>query len=98
MSAGVNAAAAAEPRITYKTVVVADDTAFVRDRFKSVLEGSNSNSEALGSLTVSEMGSWKNVKRSSGTFAHPSMAAYYFEYILPIVLASFLTVNGISAS
>jgi O-antigen ligase len=61
--------------------------------FKGVLQGTNSSSESLGSLTVSEAGSWKNVKRSSGTFAHPSMAAYYFEYILPIVLASFLTVR-----
>jgi hypothetical protein len=60
--------------------------------FKGVLEGARSGAEAPGSLTVAEAGSWKNVKRSSGTFAHPSMAAYYFEYILPIVMASFLMV------
>jgi hypothetical protein len=58
--------------------------------FKGVLENTRTNSSSLGSLTVAEMGSWKDVKRSSGTFAHPSMAAYYFEYILPIILASFL--------
>src|SRR4051794_17647102 len=61
--------------------------------FKSVIEGTQSSSEALGSLTMAEGGAWKDVKRSSGTFVHPSMAAYYFEYILPIVLASFLAVH-----
>ena len=35
----MSTAAAAEPRITSKTVIVADDTAFVRDRFKGALEG-----------------------------------------------------------
>ena len=61
--------------------------------FKSIIEGTKSSSEALGSLTVAEAGSWKDVKRSSGTFVHPAMAAYYFEYILPVVLASFLAVR-----
>jgi O-antigen ligase len=35
---------------------------------------------------VAESGTWKHVARSAGTFGHPSQAAYYFEYILPIVL------------
>ena len=34
----MNSAAADAPKITSKTVVVADDTAFVRERFKSALE------------------------------------------------------------
>ena len=61
--------------------------------FRSVIEGTKSSTDPLGSLTVAEVGSWKNVKRSSGTFVHPSMAAYYFEYLLPIVLALFLAVR-----
>jgi len=35
----VSTTAAAEPRIASRTVIVADDTAFVRDRFKGALEG-----------------------------------------------------------
>jgi hypothetical protein len=43
----------------------------------------------LGTLYVSE-GSTKGTgeaKRSAGIFAHPSHAAYYLEYLLPLVLA-----------
>jgi uncharacterized protein (TIGR02266 family) len=36
---GVSSTAADAPKVTTKTVVVADDTAFVRDRFKAALEG-----------------------------------------------------------
>lgn len=52
--------------------------------FNDLLYGANSRAETP--LTVAESGAWKHVARSAGTFKHPSQAAYYFEYILPIVL------------
>jgi hypothetical protein len=36
-------------------------------------------------------GEESKVKRSAGTFTHPAEAAYYFEYILPILLGYLLT-------
>jgi O-antigen ligase len=52
--------------------------------FRDLLYSGNSRGETT--LTVAESGTWKHVARSAGTFGHPSQAAYYFEYILPIVL------------
>ena len=56
--------------------------------FSDVLYGKPEASS--GTLTVAESGSGKHVARSSGFFAHPAHAAYYFEYILPIVLGCLL--------
>jgi hypothetical protein len=53
--------------------------------FNDLLYGRSSRADTT-SLAVAESGEWKHVARSAGTFTHPSQAAYYFEYILPIVL------------
>jgi uncharacterized protein (TIGR02266 family) len=45
----VSSAAAEAPTVASKTVVVADDTAFVRDRFKSALERAGHNTIAVSS-------------------------------------------------
>ncbi len=37
-----------------------------------------------------EAGKGKYTKRSAGTFGHPSQAAYYFEFTMPIALACFM--------
>ena len=58
------------------------------DVFSDLLYGSTASP---GTLTVAQTGSWSKVSRSAGTFAHPSHAAYYFEYILPTVLACLMT-------
>jgi CheY-like chemotaxis protein len=47
----VSSAAAAAPRVATKTVVVADDTAFVRDRFKTALETAGHNTITVSSGT-----------------------------------------------
>jgi hypothetical protein len=53
--------------------------------FNDLLYGRSSRADTT-SLTVAESGELKHVARSAGTFTHPSQAAYYFEFILPIVL------------
>jgi CheY-like chemotaxis protein len=47
----VSSAAAAAPRVATKTVVVADDTAFVRDRFKTALETAGHNTITVSNGT-----------------------------------------------
>jgi len=47
----VSSAAATAPRVATKTVVVADDTAFVRDRFKTALETAGHNTITVSSGT-----------------------------------------------
>lgn len=46
-------------------------------------------------LYTAEEGSGRNINRSSGTFAHPAQAAYYLEFILPVMLAAALACRGI---
>jgi hypothetical protein len=53
--------------------------------FNDLLYGGTSRVETT-QLTVAESGEGKHIARSAGTFTHPSQAAYYFEFILPIVL------------
>jgi O-antigen ligase len=61
------------------------------DFFSDLLYGTASP----GTLTVAQTGWWSHVSRSAGTFAHPSHAAYYFEYILPTVLACLMTTRRV---
>jgi O-antigen ligase len=68
--------------ITFFAFGIGTAHSFVND----MLYGQNSQPEKAGTLPVAESGDWKHVTRSAGTFTHPSQAAYYFEYILPIVL------------
>jgi hypothetical protein len=63
--------------------------------FSYVIYGTNPAPDPAGSLTVSDSGTWKGVVRSSGFFAHPAHAAFYFEYILPIVFGYFLVARSI---
>ncbi len=61
--------------------------------FSDILYG---NSETgTGTLTVSEEGTGKTLARSSGFFKHPAHAAYYLEYILPIMLLGTLAAQSI---
>ena len=46
-------------------------------------------------LHQSQSGQGSSVARSTGAFSHPALAAYYFEYILPIVLAFLFAVGRI---
>jgi O-antigen ligase len=59
-------------------------TAFVD--FQKTLIGGSGKMDQSGTLPVAESGSWSTVKRSTGTFAHPAITAYYLGYILPIAL------------
>jgi O-antigen ligase len=47
----------------------------------------NASETAHDTLYEQRSGEGSQTKRSSGLFVHPAHAAYYFEYILPIVLA-----------
>lgn len=49
-----------------------------------------SSKSSQGTLYVSKEGSGAQTKRSAGFFTHPAHAAYYLEYILPMVLAYLL--------
>src|ERR1700730_775844 len=62
--------------------------------FNDLLYGRSSRADTT-SLTVAESGELKHVARSAGTFTHPSQAAYYFEYILPIVLGCLVAVRRV---
>jgi hypothetical protein len=44
-------------------------------------------------LYEGEAGAKAQIKRSAGTFGHPALAAYYLEFILPIVLGYLVTVR-----
>ena len=62
--------------------------------FSYALYGTNPAPDPAGSLTVSDSGGWKGVVRSSGFFTHPAHAAFYFEYILPIVFGYLLVARS----
>lgn len=51
---------------------------------------SSSQGEPATTLPVAEAGSEAHVARSAGTFVHPAHTAYYFGFILPVVLGAFL--------
>lgn len=51
---------------------------------------SNSHGQPAITLPVAEAGSEAHVARSAGTFVHPAHTAYYFGFILPVVLGAFL--------
>jgi len=54
------------------------------------VSGEDTKVGTAGTVPVAESGSWSSVKRSTGTFMHPAMTAYYLGYIVPIVLAYFV--------
>jgi O-antigen ligase len=54
--------------------------------FAELVYGPNRRPEAGGTLPVTETGEGSQIKRSAGTFAHPSMTAYYIGFILPIAM------------
>jgi O-antigen ligase len=62
--------------------------------FNDLLYGRSSRADTT-SLTVAESGELMHVARSAGTFTHPSQAAYYFEFILPIVLGCLVAVRRV---
>src|SRR5438132_14371405 len=63
--------------------------------FNDLLYGRSSRADTTA-LTVAESGELKHVARSAGTITHPSQAAYYFEFILPIVLGCLVAARRIS--
>jgi O-antigen ligase len=48
---------------------------------------------AQGTLYETTSGADSHIKRSEGTFTHPAHAAYYFEYLMAIVLGQLVTVS-----
>jgi len=65
----------------------------------SAFSGLYRETERQGTTTIhyeAELGAEKYTKRSAGTFAHPSQAAYYLEFTMAIALACLVAAQGIA--